>query len=155
MITIRPERTDDLASIQEVDAAARASLREIYRPSREALINKSRMGPHLRRLVAIIDGRVVGTVQYHVDGHSLGVVGLGVHPDVRRRGAARSLVRWLREIALNERADRLHLYTVKETGNVEIFEGLGFTVISEREDEFSESDRFDKLIAVEMEMRLP
>ena len=53
-----------------------------------------------------------------------------------------------------EKATRLKLYTVKETGNVEVFRRLGFTVAAEREDDLFESDRFEKLTEVEMIMQL-
>jgi hypothetical protein len=43
---------------------------------------------------------------------------------------------------------------VKETGNVVIFEKLGFEVILEREDQRSESDRYERLTDVYLEMQI-
>jgi ribosomal protein S18 acetylase RimI-like enzyme len=114
----------------------------------------ARTRTHLLRLVATIDDRVAGTVRYRVENQSVRVVGLGVHPDFRRRGVARALLRCLEEIGKAARATRLHLYTVRQTGNVDVFRRLGFTVIAQREAEFSESDRYEKLTDVELEKRL-
>lgn len=154
MIIVRPENIDDQLGIQAVDAAAAATLRPIYRPNPKALVNKAQVRAHLHRLVAIIDGHVVGTVQYQVADQSVRIMGLGVHPDFRRRGVARHLLQFLKEIGKQEKATRLQLHTIQQTGNVEVFKRLGFTVIAEGEDEFAESDRFEKLIDVEMEMQL-
>jgi ribosomal protein S18 acetylase RimI-like enzyme len=154
MITIRPDRPEDQPDIQAVEAAATATLRQTYRPNQRALANKARLGRQLRRIVAIVEGHVIGTVQYYMENRSVRVIGLGVHPDFRRRGVARALLGFLEEIGKKEGATHLHLYTVKQTGNVEVFEHLGFTVIAEREDEYSESNRYQKLIDVEMEKRL-
>jgi ribosomal protein S18 acetylase RimI-like enzyme len=48
----------------------------------------------------------------------------------------------------------LSLYTVRETGNVGIFERLGFKVIKEEEDLYDESDRYSALTEVYMEKKL-
>ncbi len=155
MITIRPEKPDDRPGIQEVDASATAILRRTYRPSQKAIANKARIGNQTQRLVAVISGRIVGTVEYRITNQSLGIMGLGVHQDFRRLGVARSLICALEAIAAKKEAARIHLYTVKETGNVDIFKRLGFMVTLEQEDEFSESDEFTKLTGVEMAMQVP
>ena len=155
MIAIRHEKPDDQPGIQEVDASATATLRRTYRPSQKAIVSKERIRKQTQRLVAVINDRIVGTVEYHITDQSLGIMGLGVHQDFRMLGVARSLFCALEAIAAKEEAARLHLYTVKETGNVDVFKRLGFMVASEQEDEFSESDGFSKLTGVEMVMQLP
>lgn len=155
MITIRAEKPDDQPGIQEVDASATATLRRTYRPSQKAIANKARIRKQTQRLVAVINDRVVGSVEYHITDQSLGIMGLGVHQDFRLLGVARSLFCALEAIASKEGVARIQLYTVKETGNVDIFKRLGFMVASEQEDEFSESDGFSKLTGVEMVMQLP
>lgn len=154
MITVRHERAEDQIGIQEVDTAATATLRRTYLPNQRALTDKARISIHLRRLVAIIEGRIVGTVQYCVENEAVRVIGLGVHPEFRRRGVARSMIQSIEEIGAKGEVSWLYLHTIKETGNVETFKRLGFTVISEQEDEFSESVRFEKLTGVEMAKRI-
>lgn len=155
MITVRPERVEDQEEIQCLSAAATASLRQTYRPKKKAIENKARMSSSLQRLVAIVDGRVVGTVQYYMENRSVCLLGLGVHADYRQKGVARCLIRYLEKIGKRESATQLKLHTVKETGNVDIFRRLGFTVVAEREEDLFESDRFDKLTEVELTMHIP
>lgn len=155
MIIVRPENAEDQAEIQHVRAAATATLRQTYRPRQRAIDNKARISPSLQRLVAVTDSRVVGTVQYCMANRAVCLIGLGVHADHRQKGVARSLVRHLKKIGIKEKATQLNLHTVKETGNVEVFRRLGFTVVAERENALFESDRFDKLTEVEMILQLP
>lgn len=154
MITVRNETTEDMDGIRAVDAAATATLRQTYRPNEKAMDNKSIISAHLQRLVAVSDGTIIGTVRYHVEEQSLRVIGLGVHPNSRHRGVARELIQFLERIGRTEGVTCLHLYTVKQTGNVDIFKRLGFNVIAERADDFSESDIYSELTDVEMEKPL-
>jgi len=154
MTEMRPAEPADAAAVQTVDAAATVTLRETYRPNQAARANKARLAAGLKRLVATIDGHVVGTVRYYVENHKVRVIGLGVHPDLRSRGVARKLMRFLESAGKDEKAYCLHLFTVKQTGNVEVFSRLGFRVIAERKDEFSESDTHHTLTDVEMEKQL-
>ena len=150
MILVRPEESEDQAEIRKVRDAAVATLRQTYRPGRKAIENKARLSPDLKRLVAVCGGRIVGTVQYYSRNRCLHITGLGVLEDYRQKGVARSLVYRLEKICPEQKATRLKLHTIKETGNVEVFKRLGFTVIAEREDDFFESDRFERLTNVEM-----
>lgn len=154
MITVRLEEAGDRQGIEAVHASAAATLRQTYRPSQKAVANKAGISARLRKLVAIADGRVVGTVQYYIESQTVRVIGLGVHTDYRKKGVARSLVHHLHTIGVREDATHLQLHTIKETGNVEIFTRLGFMVVTEREDELMESDRFEELTDVEMTMQL-
>lgn len=155
MITVRPEKVEDHTEIQMVKDTATATLRQTYRPNQRAIKNKARINATLQRLVAIADGRVVGTVQYYNENRSVCLIGLGVHTDYRQRGVARMLIHYLEKIGIGEKAVQLKLHTVKETGNVGVFRRLGFTVVEERVDNLFESEKFDKLTDVEMIMQLP
>ena len=154
MIDVRPAVPDDDAAVQTVEAAATATLRETYRPNQTALANKARLSARLKRLVATVDGQVVGTVRYYVENHAVRIIGLGVHPAFRRQGVAWALLRYLETTGKEQGATRLHLFTVKQTGNVEVFSRVGFRIVAERKDEFSESDKHQTLIDVEMEKQL-
>ena len=149
-IEVRPAEPGDAAAVQTVDALAIATLRETYRPNRAALENRARLAARMDRLVATCDGHVVGTVQWYVEGDSIGVVALGVHPQFRRRGVARQLLAYLESIAKEHGATQLRLHTVRETGNVEVFLRLGYRTVTECEDEFSESDSYPTLTDVRM-----
>lgn len=150
LITVRDELEEDAESVRLVDADAVATLRQTYRPNQKGLANKNRLSRDLKRLVAIAEGRLVGTLQFYLDGEGLHVIGLGVSPEFRRQGVARALLSELVERARSLRIARVMLNTVKETGNVPIFMRLGFRVTSEEPDDFSESDQFAVLTNVEL-----
>jgi ribosomal protein S18 acetylase RimI-like enzyme len=154
MITVRPERVEDQAEINNVIAATTATLRQIYRPNQKAIENKTRLCEALKRLVAVADGRVVGTVEYYIENRSVCLIGLGVHTNYRQKGIARNLIRHLEKIGIGENATQIKLHTVKETGNVDVFRRLGFTVVAEQEDDLFESEKYERLTDVEMIMQL-
>ena len=82
MITVRSERNKDKAEIQNVIDSAVATLRQTYRPTQRAIGNKNQIKQNYERLVAIIAGRIVGSVQYFSDNHCVSVLGLDVHTDL-------------------------------------------------------------------------
>lgn len=149
MILVRDARPDDAAAVQRVQDEAFVALRRIYRPSEQAIAH-ARALP-LARLVALDADRVVGTVQHRVDGDRLRIVSLAVAPDAQRRGVARVLVERLAEIALRRECRALALFTIEQTGNVAVFERLGFAVVSRRPETWSISVRGDALVEVYME----
>jgi ribosomal protein S18 acetylase RimI-like enzyme len=119
VIRVRDAQPGDEPAIARVTESAIATLRAVYRPSAAAIARRG--ASSARRLVAIDgDDALVGTLE-HDAGH---VVGLFVHGEHRRHGVARELL-----AAIGGRAS---LYTIRETGNVTIFERLGFRVVRER-----------------------
>jgi len=154
MITIRPSLPEDSDDIRRVSESAIATLRETYRPNQKALANRKRLSTQLSRLVALVDGKIAGTTQFYVDGEALRIIGLLVHSDYRRQGVARSLVQGMADIARKEGCRFLATRTVKETGNVPVFQRLGFDVLTERPDEYSESDKYRELTEVDFQMNI-
>lgn len=88
----------------------------------------------LTLLCAIVDGRIAGSVQLDCDtppnqAHRADVKKLLVHPDVRRRGIARSLMIQIEEVA---RAKHRHLLTLDTAaGSVAepLYRALGYTAL--------------------------
>lgn len=154
ILTVRESVPGDEREVAEVDRLATADLRTVYRPTAEAQRARSVMDTHLQRLVAVLDGRVVGTVQYHVVGERLSFLALGVHPAFRRRGVARALVQQLERIGSDSGCSAVTLYTVRETGNVSIFERMGFRVESEEPTRLFESRSHRTLSEVMMRKTL-
>ena len=73
---------------------------------------------------------LVGTAEYvHTDDH-LYIQGVAVHPEYRRQGVCRALVRAAEKIAKDSNLVALALCAIEETGNVEIFKRLGFEVVN-------------------------
>ena len=127
MIFVRPARVGDEPAIAEVSASALATLRQVYRPTPAAILRRRELAL-LPRLVALVDDQLVGTVEYALGVERLHLMGLFVAASHRQIGVARALVAELARLA-HERP--LSLNTIRETGNVPIFERLGFAIVSE------------------------
>jgi len=154
MIIVRPIVPEDSDGIRRVSESATATLRETYRPNQKALENQRRFASQLNRLVALVEGEIAGTTQFYRDGKALRIIGLFVHSEYRRRGVARALVGAVADIARTQGVDLLVTRTVKETGNVPIFEKMGFEVLSVHPDEYSESDKYRQLSEVGFQMKI-
>jgi ribosomal protein S18 acetylase RimI-like enzyme len=115
-----------------VVASALLTLRQVYRPTAAAVARKEQSAPRRRRLVAEAQGLVCGTVEYQLEADRLHLVGLSVKASHRRLGIARRLVEHLIELAIAERKQWVSLYTVRQTGNVALFEKMGFNVVDEQ-----------------------
>ncbi len=85
----------------------------------------------LARLVAVENGTPIGTAEFKVADSRAHVIGLAVHPDWRRRGIARRLLEAIVNTGRSAGATKLSLYSIVQTGNLEIFEKLGFCVVHE------------------------
>ena len=152
--TIRQLRPEDEPRAAEVDRLATQDLRKVYRPTDAALRQRTKIASDLRVLVAEIDRQVVGVVRYRIAGTRLSLLGLGVDPAARRRGVASALVHQLECIARDRACTAMALRTVRETGNVPIFERLGFVVESEELTNLFVSERFAQLSEVLMLKRV-
>jgi GNAT superfamily N-acetyltransferase len=150
-MTVRESQPGDEAAIDRVVRSGVATLRRTYRPVPAAIERKAARS--LARLVAI-EGTIVGTVEYAIDGERLHAMGLHVLASHRRRGVARCLVDALADIASGAGAGRLSLYTIRETGNVKVFERLGFAVVAERAANDVVGEAHERLTDVYMERTL-
>jgi len=150
-ISVRLARPEDAEAVRRVGDEAFATVRQLYHPSPAAHANLSTMAPALERLVAEDGGEVVGAVRFGNFDDCLRVIGLAVLPQSRRRGVARALIQQLAGVARNRGCRALALYTVTKTGNVAIFQRLGFAVVSEQPDAYSISVDGEPLTAAYME----
>ena len=146
-VTVREAQDADEREFEEVWATAMATLRETYRMT-PGFLDQWTPPSDLTRVVALVDGRVVGVVQYYIEEDRLHIMRFGVHPDLRGQGIGRAIIGYLDGIARDKGLRCLSVYTVKETGNVPIYQHLGFHVIREEEAKWAESDRFDTLTDV-------
>ena len=120
--TVRPALRRDISGADTVETVAFGGSEPPPNPLEPA---KSGFIP-AARVVAIVDGTVVGTVRYGVIGDRIHLVRLGVDPKHRRAGVARALVAFVARQAESAGLRALSLYTVRATGNVKIFDRLGF-----------------------------
>lgn len=152
VVNVREVTHDDEAAVEEVSRLSTEALRRVYRPIHVPAATAAEA--RLARLVAIVKGNVVGTVRYRMEANRLHLVGLFVHPDHRCEGVARELVKALTAIASRNGAARLSLFTIRETGNVHVFEHLGFDVIREAAASDLESVSGQPLTEVYMERHI-
>jgi GNAT superfamily N-acetyltransferase len=148
-VVIRDAVESDMPAISAVMCASTAVLRKVYSPSPSAA-KRARSAADVHWIVAVEGKDIVGALRYVAKPENLHL-GLGVHPDHQRKGVARALIAFLAEKALCQGISKLSLYTIKETGNMPIFERLGFSFVSEGSAEDCESATGDQLTDVYME----
>lgn len=154
-VVVRQAESQDMQGLAEVDASMVAALRKVYRPTEASLRRyRSQDKPRPVQLVAVLDGRVVGAVKYRVEDNSLHLIGLGVLEAFRGQGICRRIVEHARGIASEHGLSHLSLYTIRQTGNVPIFEKLGFVVAEESVSTDSVSAKYDQLTDVFMLMSI-
>jgi GNAT superfamily N-acetyltransferase len=153
-ISVRLAKTEDGEAAGRVSDEAFADVRRIYHPSPAARTNLSAIAPTLERLVAEDGVQIVGTVRFSIIDACLRVIGLAVLPQFQRRGVARALIAELARLARDKGCRALALYTVTKTGNVAVFEQLGFDVVSEWPGHYSISADGEPLTEAYMEQAL-
>jgi ribosomal protein S18 acetylase RimI-like enzyme len=134
MFVIRIVVPEDEPAAKAVTETAFEPVRAIYKPKKPTAAEASQI-----RLVAVRDGEIIGVVSCMPKPGRLHLMGLATHPAHQRRGVARALIDHAETIARAVGLPQLSLYTVKETGNVPVFVRLGFRIVSEQPDQWSES----------------
>lgn len=150
MIITRPAAPNDMPQIQAVTNAAFATVRDVYRPNPDATPTSENADLDPKTIVALVDDKIVGAVCVYQDAAALNVSQLAVDPKCRRQGVARKLLQSVYDAGKQSGATELRLNTIRETGNVAIFERLGFTVCATAPATWCSSDRFPKLTEVTM-----
>lgn len=153
-IILRFARPDEEQAAEAVWEAAAVRLRTIYRPNARAQRMRATNDAIWQRVVAVRDERIAGTLRFRAAADTCHIIALAVHPEFQRQGLARRLVGFVIDQARREGQRIVSLYTVLETGNVPIFERLGFRAVSQEIDKYSESDLFPTLTAVRLEYSL-
>ena len=97
--------------------------------SYEKFINHEKKQTNVH-LVAVKQNTVMGTAEYVIKHDHIYLQGIAVHPDHRRQGICRCLVVATEALARKVKVDTLKLCVIQETGNIEIFKQLGFSIIS-------------------------
>ncbi len=152
-LIVRPSTPQDGSAVAAVSDAAFLRIRETYRP-KAAAIQRAASLPPQTRLVAVLDGEIVGTLRYALIDDRVHLIGVAVRPAHQRCGVARAMIERVAELARDLDRSTLSLHTVKQTGSMVAFERMGFRSLREEVDDTIESDRHATLIDVYMERRL-
>lgn len=144
-INVREAIISDTDEINLVCESAIKTLRKTYRP-KESLIKKSlETLPVQKRLVAVFEGKIRGTLKYYDSLDRICLLGLGVHEDYRKIGIAKALISYAESIAKKLNKKLISCHTIKETGNMSFFESCGFSLVNEEISDDFESDCFENL----------
>jgi GNAT superfamily N-acetyltransferase len=145
---IREATGADKEALESTSRSALAFLRQTYRPTSKATAQKHLADPALTQLIAFLGSKPVASVKYGVEDDYLYFLSLFVHEDFRRQGIGRRLVAELDTIARRLGLRRLSANTVKEAGTHEVFQRMGFDIVSEEATNSFESDQFSQLTEV-------
>lgn len=153
-ITIRECSHSELPEALVVLKMAFDTVRSIYHPTGKIAEGQAERAREGTRLIALINQQIAGTVQLANHQNHAHLIGLAVHPAFRQQGIARQLIQHSLQYARKWDHDTIVLETIKETGNIPIFEKLGFQACHERITENFVSMQFERLHEVRMELWL-
>jgi len=131
-IEIRPPTAYESGLVAEVLRRAFVPVRQIYHPLAEAVAAQEADRNRYFCLVALSQKRIVGSVSYEFVDSALFLFALGVNPEFQKMGIARRFIQELGSYARKAGLRRLALATVVQTGNIPIFQKLGFHVTKTR-----------------------
>ncbi len=147
---IRPSKPEDCQQISEIVSSATEQLRKIYRPKSS--------GPHkineFSSIVSLANGSITGYVEYKLTESCLYFQGLAVKLEQRNKGIATQLIQYLAKLAKDKDLKSIELATIEETGNVAVFQNIGFCITSKEITEQFISDAHDSLYKVYMRMKI-
>lgn len=149
--TIRAVTEGDQIGRQKVLDFATNELRRIYQP-----VSKKEIRETLPDgvLVSVNESLVIGTVEYILDKGFVSVQGVAIHPNYRKQGVCRLLVETVADLARQLNYPALSLSVIEETGNVRVFEKLGFRVVASSTDTNYIGPNGEKVRCVEMVRKL-
>lgn len=152
MIVVRYAHLHEDAVKDSIVEEAFQSVRKIYRPLSKAVPVTENDSFECQSVVAFLDEALVGTAAVYQEARSLRLAQVAVKPSVQGQGVGRRLIWFLNQVASDAGLEELRLNTILETGNVPIFERLGFSVVGSCPASWCESDCFECLTDIEMVM---
>jgi GNAT superfamily N-acetyltransferase len=122
LLTIAGQETGQIDAVAEIVARAFAPLRRVY-------IHQGNPPPIpaiSTCLAASLGHEPVATLSYYLDPPFVRLFRIAVAPEYQQRGFARALLQHVEETVARPAGLHLALFTIAETGNVPVFERLGF-----------------------------
>lgn len=123
-VVVKEAQKGDRLAVRAIIEAATRELRQIYRLRGQ----RPRYRVPASILVALDRNTIVGTAEYVIKNDHVYVQGVAVRSSCRRKGICRSLLAAAGELARKSNLRAVKLHVIEETGNVVIFEKLGFKV---------------------------
>jgi N-acetylglutamate synthase-like GNAT family acetyltransferase len=136
MFSIQPRRPAHDAQVELIRTFATSKLRAIYTPIPSENNSAAPSEFPFTSIVALNDANVVvGTADYMINTPSVFIQGIAVATTYRCRGVARTMLNHIEMLAAKSRLSSLQIKTIQETGNVGIFQRMGFHVIGAQKSE--------------------
>jgi len=152
-LTVRPLRPEDIPEValihvlafreHGIDAVERAA----------SNLHEELARPWSRVWVATADARVVGSFVAWVVADEVHVLDVATHPDERRRGTGRALVRELLDLARREHARHVYLEVRRSNAPaIALYRGEGFAAVGVRERYYAnDEDAVEMALAIDGE----
>ncbi|EHZ2575559.1 GNAT family N-acetyltransferase [Vibrio parahaemolyticus] len=137
-------------SLLSLSKTSFSELRKIYRPISESQSKQASSRAEWTCLGYYLEHQLVGLIKARLSGNTLNLSTLAVMPEYRKRGVARNLILEAERVFSN--ADLLSVWCVEQTGNVAIFEALGFKVAERVESDIFELADSSNLKAIEVRL---
>ncbi|KDN26975.1 acetyltransferase [Vibrio fortis] len=131
-----------------------AELRNIYRPTVLAQQNKMTSTDDWTYFGYYLEQRLVAVASVKLSGDTLHLSALAVASTSRRKGVARYLISEVQKMFPH--ANQISVWCVEQTGNVNVFESLGFKVVESVESDYFEltNTSDEKATEVRLERKL-
>ena len=142
------------ASLVELSNTVFAELRNIYRPTALAQQNKMTSADDWSYFGYYSQQRLIAVVCVKLNGDTLHLSALAVASTSRRKGVARHLISEVQQMFPH--ANQVSVWCVEQTGNVNVFESLGFKVVERIVSDYFEltNTSDEKAIEVRLERKL-
>ncbi len=148
--------------IKIVDQTDKLKLEQLHKESRETLRSVYRVKENLpfinidpldkKTVILKIDGQILASCRILYYENRIHIIGIAVLKSYRKQGLCKALIDFIKKEAKRKNMDILSLYTIEETGNVQVFNKYGFKVITREKTRLFESDGYDELNEVYMEV---
>ncbi|WP_179128572.1 GNAT family N-acetyltransferase [Marinilactibacillus piezotolerans] len=129
---------DELARLFQEVVADGASMNFLHPMQYETAIHywSNVLTENVRLFIAILDDKIVGTVQLHLSDkengqHRAEIAKLMTHPNARRKGVAKTLLHYVLQIAEQEGRTLLLLDTEKDSLANGLYQSAGFVLYGE------------------------
>jgi len=153
MVEIISTNSYDKSKLEPIYEDSRKALREVYKPKEDVVFEP--LNPLRKEIIVVKCGDLeVGTTRVHYYEQRVHILGLGVLDNYRRKGVCSMMIDFLKTKAIKSNLSQISLYTIRETGNVEVFRKSGFEVSVEQVTKDFVSEKYNELHEVYMVLNL-
>ena len=154
-LVIKRVQSYDNKALEKIHESMKKTLRKIYVPIETNKTNCINNIFEDEIIIAEVNDVAVGTVRIKVVNDRLHLIGLGVIEDFRNLGIGKAIIQYSKKLASEKNLKYLSLYTIKETGNIDLFKKFGFKLVHQEKTDAFIGVSCDVLHEVYMELDIP